>query len=87
LRLATLVRVFVRRGGEGRFVHLARINAHTHTHTHTVTSLNSEWAHKDLSNVSNWPGPLGFDPLRHTAVTINQVRALWRDKPRKYMYV
>jgi hypothetical protein len=27
----------------------------------------------DLSDPTTWPGPLGFDPNRHHAVTVNQV--------------
>ena len=71
-----------------------------------LTSLNSEWIDLDLTDVRNWPGPLGFiqgETKKNTAggiagetavtsaatsavnhvsvVTVNQVRALWREKP------
>ena len=40
---------------------------------YAVASLNSEWADKDLSDVSIWPGPLGFNRTLQPAVTVNQV--------------
>ena len=40
---------------------------------YAVSSLNSEWADKDLSDVSIWPGPLGFNRTLQPAVTVNQV--------------
>ena len=48
---------------------------------YSLTSLNSYWADKDLSDVRNWVGPLGFDPDRQESVTTSEVRSLWRDKP------
>lgn len=47
----------------------------------SLTSLNTLWADKDLSDVRNWVGPAGFDPVRQRAVTTSEVRSLWRDKP------